>query len=91
MAINSALIAGAQIFRSDDRPLYHRGRTINVGVLSLGVACACTLSILYRMSNRRIIKEIGPQNQLGSNGEAPAEDTIAIEQAASVRKRVYNL
>ncbi|KAK3693291.1 major facilitator superfamily domain-containing protein [Podospora appendiculata] len=40
MGANSAGIYGAQIFRADDKPLYTRGFTINMAILSLGVVLA---------------------------------------------------
>ncbi|KAK3335119.1 major facilitator superfamily domain-containing protein [Cercophora scortea] len=40
MGANSAGIYGAQIFRADDKPLYTRGFTINIAILSLGLVLA---------------------------------------------------
>jgi hypothetical protein len=40
MGANIAGIYGAQIFRQDDRPRYRRGFSINIGVLTFGLALA---------------------------------------------------
>lgn len=40
MGANIAGIYGAQIFRSDDKPLYRRGFGIDIAVLTVGVALA---------------------------------------------------
>jgi hypothetical protein len=40
MGANIAGIYGAQIFRSDDKPKYRRGFTINIVVLSIGLGLA---------------------------------------------------
>jgi hypothetical protein len=40
MGANSAGIYGAQLFRSDDRPLYRRGFSVNIGILTFGLSLA---------------------------------------------------
>ncbi|KAF5137494.1 hypothetical protein E5D57_001272 [Metarhizium anisopliae] len=40
MNANIAGIYGAQIFRSDDKPLYQRGFTVAIAVLSVGLVLA---------------------------------------------------
>ncbi|RYO83197.1 hypothetical protein DL762_006242 [Monosporascus cannonballus] len=91
MGINVALIAGAQIFRSDDRPLYYRGRTIIVGAISLAVASNCALLVLYALSNRRISKkpEYGDPHDLQE--EVAVVEPIVVEPAPRAHKKVYNI
>ena len=84
MAINASLIAGAQTFRSDDRPFYHRGWTIIVGVLSLGVVSVCTLLLLYIMSNRKIA------HRVRTLGPGVHEDGYATEEVTIPSKETYN-
>lgn len=40
MGANIAGIYGAQIFRSDDKPKYRRGFSINIAVLAVGASLA---------------------------------------------------
>ncbi|RYP84720.1 hypothetical protein DL770_005172 [Monosporascus sp. CRB-9-2] len=91
MGINLSLIAGAQIFRSDDRPLYYRGRTIIVGVISLGVASTCVLLVLYALSNRRILKkwEYGDPHDL--RGEVTEVEPTVVEPTPRAHRKVYNI
>ncbi|RYP42606.1 hypothetical protein DL767_000130 [Monosporascus sp. MG133] len=91
MGINLSLIAGAQIFRSDDRPLYYRGRTIIAGVISLGVASTCVLLVLYTLSNRRISKKLEYGDPHDLRGEVTEVEPTVVEPAPRAHRKVYNI
>lgn len=93
MAINASLIAGAQIFRSDDRPLYHRGWTIIVGVLSFGVTSVLLLLLLYLNSNREITKQLRNRHRPDAHEDEHVEVATAtsIEGVTILQKGIYNL
>ncbi|CAK7219942.1 hypothetical protein SEUCBS140593_004065 [Sporothrix eucalyptigena] len=59
MAANCAGIVGGQLFRSDDKPYYHRGWTIAVAFMAFSVAVVLVLLVLYALANKRIKKEAG--------------------------------
>jgi len=50
MAANAAGIYGAQIFRSDDAPKYHRGFIVNVALLAAALAFAIFQAVQYYLS-----------------------------------------
>lgn len=53
MGANIAGIYGAQIFRADDKPLYRRGFSIGIGVLTFGLLLAAVRYIDDRIRRRR--------------------------------------
>jgi hypothetical protein len=53
MGANIAGIYGAQIFRADDKPLYRRGFSIGIGVLTFGLVLATIRYIDDRIRRRR--------------------------------------
>ncbi|SPO01844.1 related to nicotinamide mononucleotide permease [Cephalotrichum gorgonifer] len=74
MGANIAGIYGAQIFRSDDKPRYRRGFSINIGVLTLGL----TLAIIRyaddwirrrRNRNRLEVTPVGDDSENGNGNE----------------------
>lgn len=91
MAINVSLIAGAQIFRSDDKPSYHRAWTVIVGVISLGVASVCTLLFLYIVANRKIVKESCTQHQPSMHSNVAEGESMSGEEIVIPHKTVYNI
>lgn len=54
MGANIAGIYGAQIYRSDDAPLYRRGFAINIAVLSVGLALGT-----FRYLDDRVVRGRG--------------------------------
>lgn len=54
MGANIAGIYGAQIYRSDDAPLYRRGFGINIAVLSVGLALG-----IFRYLDDRVVRGRG--------------------------------
>lgn len=52
MGANIAGIYGAQIYRSDDAPLYRRGFAINIAVLSVGLSLATFRYLESRVRNK---------------------------------------
>ncbi|RYP18295.1 hypothetical protein DL765_004015 [Monosporascus sp. GIB2] len=91
MGINVSLMVGAQIFRSDDRPLYYRGRTILVGVISLAVASTCALLVLYTLSNRRISKKLEYGDPHDPQEEVTGVEPTVVEPAPRAHKKVYGI
>lgn len=73
MGANIAGIYGAQIFRSDDKPKYRRGFTINIVVLAVGLALAVLRFFDDKIWRRSKVAEI--QEQLArENGELSQSD-----------------
>lgn len=52
MAANCAGIVGGQLFRSDDLPYYHRGWTIIICFLSLGLGLVIFSIVQYGFTNK---------------------------------------
>ncbi|KAM0355197.1 hypothetical protein ACHAPU_001062 [Fusarium lateritium] len=61
MGANIAGIYGAQIFRSDDKPKYRRGFSINIAVLTVGLALAVLRFFDDKIWRRDKVKEIQSQ------------------------------
>ena len=53
MGANIAGIYGAQIFRSEDKPLYIRGFSINLGIISMAIVLAIVRLIDDHIRRRR--------------------------------------
>lgn len=74
MAANCGGLAGAQVFRTDDSPLYHRAFTV---ILSLAAICMGLLLgqlLGYFLSNRKIDKA----NPLDNN-EPRVQDGVLVK------------
>jgi hypothetical protein len=66
MGANIAGIYGAQIFRQDDRPLYRRGFSINIAVLTVGLALAVLRFVddfIRRRRHRKTLTSDPPSNE----------------------------
>lgn len=74
MFANIAGIAGAQIFRSDDRPKYRRGFSINIAILTVGLALAALRFIDDKIWRRERVAEI--QEQLARENESNSDDKV---------------
>lgn len=48
MAANSAGIYGHQLFRADDKPLYHRGLAVNAALIGAALTIAIALASYLR-------------------------------------------
>ncbi|KAF1810850.1 MFS general substrate transporter [Eremomyces bilateralis CBS 781.70] len=68
MGANIAGIYGAQIFRSEDKPKYRRGFSINIGVLSAGLTLAAIRYIDDHFRRRRNTTQLQPE-PLTTEGE----------------------
>lgn len=77
MGANTAGIYGAQIFRADDKPRYRRGFSINIAVLSVGVALAVVRFIDQLRTRRRAVEEEATT--------ASTESTSSVEYAGDSR------
>ncbi|RYP66934.1 hypothetical protein DL771_007508 [Monosporascus sp. 5C6A] len=91
MGINVSIIAGAQIFQSDDLPFYERGRTIIVGVTSLAVASTCALLVLYTLSNRRMSKKLEYGDPHDLRGEVTGVELTVVEPAPEAHRKGYSI
>lgn len=59
MGANIAGIYGAQIFRSDDKPLYRRGFSVALAVLSVGLVLAVGRyidTLIHRRRKRQAVE-----------------------------------
>ncbi|KAK5996049.1 putative transporter-like protein [Cladobotryum mycophilum] len=81
MNANIAGIYGAQIFRKDDKPLYRRGFSVAIAVLSLGLVFAIIREIDDLLSRRRRTKEA--ENERSLSNEVNDKES----QATSDRKQ----
>lgn len=93
MGANTAGIYGAQIFRQDDKPLYRRAFSINIGVLAFGVALIVVRYVDDRLRRKRrmsVAGSVDEQEQIVAELEkapvAPTSDvqpqTVLIEGTA---------
>lgn len=57
MAANAAGIYAAQLFRSDDKPRYHRALSIDVAILVLSLVSAVSLALYYRYKTKKEARE----------------------------------
>ncbi|KAK1829508.1 major facilitator superfamily domain-containing protein [Podospora conica] len=73
MGGNIAGIYGAQIFRSDDKPLYLRGFAIGIGVISTGITIAIIRFIDDVIRRRRAKNVIEIEPESGSEGNTVDE------------------
>jgi hypothetical protein len=80
MGANIAGIYGAQIFRQDDRPRYRRGFSINIAVLTVGLALAAVRfvdDLRRRRSSRQLQNQLADEHNSHENddvGDAPPSD-----------------
>ncbi|KAF4422239.1 hypothetical protein F53441_14296 [Fusarium austroafricanum] len=93
MGANIAGIYGAQIFRSDDKPRYRRGFTINIVVLAVGLALAVLRFFDDKIWRRdkvnqiqaQIARENGDVSQSDEKSEGKRDDaapTLGLEKAS---------
>jgi hypothetical protein len=73
MGANSAGIYGAQLLRSDDKPLYKRGFSVAIGIIAFGLS----LAVIRYIDDRR--RRVRNQSQLQSN--AIVDDQSSEEEA----------
>ena len=90
MGANAAGIYGAQIFRSDDRPRYRRGFSINIAVLSLGVSLAVVRYGADVLERRKRAKKVDAEEEVGQGARTPesprSEPDIKGSAAVEVRE-----
>ena len=53
MSANIGAIYGAQLFQSDDKPLYRRGFSVNIGLLAFGLLLATLRQVDQVLRSRR--------------------------------------
>jgi len=91
MFANIAGIAGAQIFRSDDRPKYRRGFSVNIAILAVGLALAVLRFVDDKIWRREKVAEIQEQlaHENDSNSDEKSEGqrdghapTLGLEKAS---------
>lgn len=80
MGANIAGIYGAQIFRSEDKPLYLRGFAIGIGIISTAITLAIIRFIddIIRRRRAKNVIEIEPES--GSEGNT-ADEKKAVAAA----------
>ncbi|KAF5004141.1 hypothetical protein FDECE_9355 [Fusarium decemcellulare] len=86
MGANIAGIYGAQIFREDDKPRYRRGFSVNIGVLTLGLALAVLRFFddkIWRRSKvaqieADLARENGDESNSDEKGGARTPDHIPV-------------
>ncbi|KAK3328738.1 major facilitator superfamily domain-containing protein [Apodospora peruviana] len=90
MGANIAGIYGAQIFRSEDKPLYLRGFTINLAVLSTALLLAIG-RLIDDVIRRRRNKAVQLANESGSDGVVGEKQivtqTIAVDRDLKLAAR----
>ena len=77
MSANMSGIAGAQLFRADDAPLYRRGFMVCVILICIGWATAVLQGIQYYISRMRQIRKLY---------DAGAESPVSEQSDESLRK-----
>lgn len=53
MSANAAGIYGHQLFRSDDKPLYHRGLALNAALVGITLVTALGLACYFRWTSSK--------------------------------------
>ncbi|EEY21879.1 alternative sulfate transporter [Verticillium alfalfae VaMs.102] len=79
MSANVAGLIGAQLFRADDRPFYHRGWTIAVVFMALSVACVLLLIALYHRANKKYFGKV-QSSEAGSEEARPIGDELIVSK-----------
>ncbi len=80
MGANIAGIYGAQIFRSDDRPKYRRGFSINIAIISVAICLAVVRFVDDLIRRRRKAQQlyrdevVSGDNSINDELEVPASD-----------------
>lgn len=67
MGANIAGIYGAQIFRSEDKPLYKRGFAINLAIISTAIILALVRYIDDLIRRRRVAGQVELVQESGSD------------------------
>jgi hypothetical protein len=83
MGANIAGIYGAQIFRSEDKPLYLVGFAIGIGIISTAITLAIIRLIDDIIKRRRAKNTIEIEPESGSEGNAADEKKAATAVAAA--------
>jgi len=76
MGANIAGIYGAQIFRSDDKPLYRRGFSVACAVLAVGLAIAVFRfvdDVIHRRRKRNQERHQAAAADVGSAGDSTGD------------------
>ncbi|KAK7423862.1 hypothetical protein QQZ08_008906 [Neonectria magnoliae] len=90
MGANIAGIYGAQIFRSDDKPLYRRGFSIGIGVLAFGLALAFVRYVDDRVRRKRKAGLVeaetasGHQSDEKSDSKTPVQDSVNPQRSVGI-------
>jgi len=91
MAANCGGLVGAQIFRSDDKPYYHRGWTIIASFASLSLVLVTILIAQYALSNKWKKGLASDKSQFESSDTGKAdEESVNLEIETFGKRRKYN-
>ena len=82
MGANIAGIYGAQIFRSEDKPLYLRGFAIGLGIISTAILIAIIRFIDDIIARRRAKNKIEVEPESGSEGNVVDEKKAVASAVA---------
>lgn len=87
MAANAAGIYGAQLFRSDDRPRYHRALSIDVAIIAIALAAAVFLAFYYwRRKQNGKLNEDNKHIIENDNHEVDSEVKISPPQTPPLQR-----
>jgi hypothetical protein len=88
MNANIAGIYGAQIFRSDDRPLYRRGFSVAIAVLAVGLTLAIFRWADDKLRRRRKVNQL----EISSSDQASSEEVkVAVSRPRDVQPQPVSI
>ncbi|KAH7014908.1 alternative sulfate transporter [Ilyonectria destructans] len=88
MGANIAGIYGAQIFRADDKPLYRRGFSIGIGVLTFGTILAIVRYIDDRIRRKRNAGLIDADASSGHQSDEKSDSKTAVQNTVQPQQSV---
>lgn len=88
MGANIAGIYGAQIFRADDKPLYRRGFSIGIGVLTFGTILAIVRYIDDRIRRKRNAGLIDADASSGHQSDEKSDSKTAVQNTVQPQQSI---
>lgn len=82
MAANMAGIYAAQLFRSDDKPRYHRALTVDAVILAVSLITAISLALYYRYKNKKDAQGEEPTGAVSPPLSDDGKDTAPLSTLA---------
>ena len=91
MAANCGGLVGAQLFRSDDKPYYHRGWTIIASFASFSLVLVSILIVQYALSNKWKRGLASDKAQVENQEKNKTdEESLNFETGSIGKRRTYN-